>query len=185
MSSSFWSADSLKRGAQQYCTFRLLVGAASAACVGVVLLLVAVAATRLMTDTSKYVRAADAKVVGGSVETTVAKGARMYVPRLVVQYTVDGKTYTTTTSVVGATVAARSDAEAAIQARTGGPVTLWYDPRDPAASTTAKNARAAVSWTAAACGLVVLAVAAWTYHMRDNPVLCGATVASDILGFLS
>jgi hypothetical protein len=151
-----------ERGAIEYCKLRLTIGAVLGAVVAVLCCVAAIVVPFVMGDSSRFV-AIDGKVVSSAMQVR-RKGGKSYVIKI--EYVVNGKTYSMTTSD-------------RVDAGLGSARRVYYDPLNPTATVDSINAENKIGWLLAAGALLSAGGAAFSYVMRENPVMCGLTVASD------
>ena len=151
------------RGAIEYCKLRLTIGAVFGALIAVLCCVGAIVVPFVMGDSSRFV-AIDGKVVSSAMQVR-RKDGKMYVIKI--EYVVNDKTYS-------ATITDRVDAGLGDVRR------VYYNPRNPVETVASINAENTIAWLLAGGALLAAGGAAFSYVMRENPVMCGLTVASDV-----
>lgn len=177
----------LAKGVKGYCQIRIAAGAISAACIAVILLLIAFMLPSWMGDTSKYV-SVNGTVESWSYSSRVRKGdtgvtvlgKTLYAPsssfdtKFTVSYEVNGKTYTVIQTESGKK-----------ETHVGQIRKVTYDPANPAKTASSVNIENKLSWVSVACAVVIAGLAVFSYMFRDNPFFCGGTILSDTVSIFS
>jgi len=171
--------NGLQSAAMRYCKIRVTTASVSSVMCAVVLIVLSFFVRRWMGDTGTYTPT-QGTVRGGSVAAEQHKGAVTYTVNYDVEYTVSNKKYYTTVSGpggFGTRAYAQSALDSAINTRV---VTIYVDPSDPAKNTTIRNREDYLMMGMLVVGGLALTYGIISYVLRDNPIMCGMQVASNV-----
>lgn len=171
-----------KQAAAKFCRIRLTIGAIGALLVGIALIGLGIYVRSKTPSSSSYV-STQAVVTQGIVKTSVKDGKTTYQVEYSARYVVDGKAYTASVSGPGG-IASLGDAQAVIRNAVANKETkkVYYDPANPQKMTTVKHGEKMAMWVLIGIGALSIGGAALTYYLRDNSIMCGLQVASNVTG---
>lgn len=162
------------KSARAYCKIRLTVGIVIAVIVGLILVIGGIVIRMKSESTSSYL-----PVESAIKSSSVSYHRNKYRITHVATYTIGGVKYTV--RVPGASdIVDRAAADALVKDAVGKTVTVWYDPADPTKVTPLKHGEKYLLWGMLGFGAVSLLGAGVTYALRDNPVMCGMQVTSNV-----
>lgn len=170
----------LASAAMKYCRVRANVGATVSVVLGALLLAGALFANRALGDSDKFVPTAGTVEDAAVSVSTASDGTTRYVVTRTVGYDAGGRRYSARLSgeVFPTDAAARAAARAAVLGRAR--VAVYYDPSRPSRMTVVPGREDWIAGGMAAVGALLLVAAAVTYALRDNEIMCGVRVASDV-----
>lgn len=159
---------------QSYCTVRYVSIIATSVLIGVSLISIAVYLQTGIPSTNDY-KKVKAVVTGGYVTTS-----SVY---LKLVYQVDGKDYDSQL-LDGKSFKEEKDAQAYLDQMINQTIVVYYDPIDPLVLVHTPGAEDMLTVGFSFFALVLFACSYGIYLLRDNPILCGATIANDVISLV-
>lgn len=175
----FGLSGNMQSAAMKYCKIRIVTNAVSAVVCAFVTIVLSFFVRKWMGDTGKWLPT-QAVVRGGQVSSMTTKDGTSYNLTFTADYTVDNKKYVTTVagpSGFSSKVLAEANLASAVNSKT---LNIYFDPVRPDKSTTVRNREDYVMATMMGLGVLALGYGIISYMMRDNPIMCGLQVASNV-----